>query len=67
MYEAEGLTGTVTLVPGSTNKAVLEFRRSDTPDPLLGSNLVVTMADHEIVSMIEYRRTSKAHRVAGVA
>lgn len=67
IYEAEGITGHVRLVPGAGNKSVLEFRQDGATNRSIGSNLVITVADHKIVSMTEYRRTTKARRIADAA
>lgn len=52
---------------GATGPAVLEFRRDRPTNQRLGSNLVITLADHKIVAMMEYRRAARAHQLANVA
>ena len=55
------------LVPGKGNEAVLEFRTDQPRGRKVGTNLVIALENHQIVSMTEYRWTRLARRLAHAA
>jgi len=61
-----GIVGSARLLTGRGDRAVLELREQS-PNPGIGTNIVVTVANRQIVAMEEHRRTRKARRLAQVA
>ncbi len=57
------MIGPARLCPGPGKRAVLELRE-DVPKSGWETNIVLEMVDGQIVSMAEYRRSSKARSVA---
>ncbi len=64
--ESADINGTVSLANGRDDLGLIRFDSDSRIDRDLRVNLVVTMRNGKIVSMQDYRRTTKARRAAKI-